>query len=463
MSFNLRSLFSGLDEPFPTADGQFKPYINFDNAASTPPFQAVAGIVQAYLPWYSSVHRGTGLKSQVSTELYDYIHREVLSFVGGDPGPEVAVFGKNATEAINIAACRFNLKKDDIVLVTLLEHHSNLLPWRARARVKTIRVTPKGGVDLNHMEDLLRRYRGGIKLAAVTGASNVTGIMPEIHEAARLAHRYGAKILVDAAQLIPHRKIDVRPFDDPGHLDFLVFSAHKMYAPFGTGVLVAPRDFLESRPPEYVGGGTVRYVLGKEIVFSKSPEKDEAGSPNVLGALALWQAMRIYQKTGYPAVEAHEKKLLRYALDKLSRLSFIKIYGDLNPFSRLGVISFNMDDAPHGLVASVLGGEAGIGVRNGCFCAQPYVAKLLGLTSRDLKKMEEEIYAGGRDLPGMIRISFGMYNTLEEIDCFLEWLMEIRNRISRGLYRGKYVLNRETGLYYIPERRLKPEAFFPAT
>ena len=235
----------GEQQRVPVLDGTLRRYVNLDNAASTPALLEVKHTVDAFMHWNSSVHRGAGFKSRVATQAYEDARRIALEFVGADPATHVAIFGKNTTEAINKLAARLEFGADDVVLVSQLEHHSNDLPWRARARVEHVRADALGRLDEEHLDALLERFAGHVRIVAVTGGSNVTGHLPDIHRIAIKAHAAGAQIFVDAAQLAPHRAIDMRGLDDPAHLDYIAISAHKMYAPFGTGVLIGRRDTFE--------------------------------------------------------------------------------------------------------------------------------------------------------------------------------------------------------------------------
>ncbi|MBN2472661.1 MAG: aminotransferase class V-fold PLP-dependent enzyme, partial [Anaerolineae bacterium] len=230
---NARENIVGIETQVPLLDGSLRQYVNFDNAASTPALRPVMDRINAFMPWYSSVHRGTGFKSQVATDAYEAAHEIALRFVGADPATHVAIFGKNSTEALNKLANRFPFEPGDVVLTSLMEHHSNDLPWRKAAQVEYILPDATGALDEAHFDALLARYAGRVKLVAITGASNVTGYINPFHRLAEKAHAAGAQILVDVAQLAPHRAVDVRPLDDPGHLDYVVLSGHKMYAPFG--------------------------------------------------------------------------------------------------------------------------------------------------------------------------------------------------------------------------------------
>jgi cysteine desulfurase/selenocysteine lyase len=445
---NYRSLFVGLDVPCPLLDGSCRSYVNFDNAASTPALKAVQKSVDDFLLYYSSVHRGTGFKSQLSTRAYEQSRRIVMDFVGADPTDCTCIFGKNTTEAINKLARRLPLQTErNIVLTTAMEHHSNDLPWRSAAQVIHVRLTPDGRLDQADFDAQLSKYADRIALVAVTGASNVTGYLNPIHHLAAKAHEVGALILVDCAQLAPHRKIEMLPLDDPAHLDFIAFSAHKMYAPFGTGALVGRRDIFEHGDPDMTGGGTVEIVTLDNVVWSGPPEREEAGSPNVVGAVALAAAIHQFQAVGMDAVATHEADLTAHALNGLAHLPGVKVFGDPEPASaagRLGVIPIGFEHVNHFLAATVLGYEFGIGVRSGCFCAHPYILHLLGLSPAQAAEVRRRMLAGDKsEMPGLVRVSFGLYNTLDEVD----YLLDALAHISEGDYRGKYRQDRSTGEY----------------
>ncbi len=442
-----RDQIVGLDRLTPVLNGRMAPYINLDNAASTPPIKSVVEAVNRFLPCYSSVHRGAGFKSRLSTATYDEAHDTIARFVGADTNRNTVIFGKNTTEAINKLAYRFPLADGMVVLSTGMEHHSNDLPWRARACVIRARVTSDGRLDEDDMDRLLAAYGKRVALVTVSGASNVTGLVQPIHRLARKAHAVGARILVDAAQLAPHRRIDVRPDDDPEHLDYVAISAHKMYAPFGTGALVGPRDTFLNGAPEYQGGGTVEIVSADDVHWARLPDREEAGTPNVVGAVAMAAAAQTLMDAGMDSIAQHEAGLTVYALERLSSIPAVTIYGPSHHGSadRLGVIAFNVGAIPHALVAAILGYEAGIGVRNGCFCAQPYVMRLLGVAEADQVRWHREYLAGDRSQkPGMVRISVGAYNVTEDIDALVAMLQ----RIAAGEYQGQYAEVRESGDYW---------------
>jgi len=388
-----------------------------------------------FLPFYSSVHRGSGFKSRLSTEAYEEAHDIIGRFVGANLTTNAVIFGKNSTEAVNKLAQRFPFKPGDVVLTTLLEHHSNDLPWRARAKVVHVQATPEGRLNEADFDRKLDKYGERVALVAVSGASNVTGFVQPIHRLARKVHAAHGRILVDAAQLAPHRPLDMRPDDDPEHLDFVALSAHKMYAPFGTGALIGPKEVFLRSGPDYRGGGTVETVTLDEVVWADLPDREEAGSPNVVGAVAMAVAAQTLMALGMDTLAEHERHLTAYALERLSALPGLTLYGESDPdktSERVGVIPFNLADIPHSLVAAILGYEGGIGVRSGCFCAQPYVAHLLGLEARAWR---ERVANKPHPRPGMVRVSFGAYNTRSEIDGLVESLETILQGRCRGRYR----------------------------
>jgi cysteine desulfurase / selenocysteine lyase len=431
---NYRDLFVGVDTQVPLTQGGSTVGINFDNAATTPPFHHVMEEIVRFAPQYSSIHRGAGYKSIVSSQIYEQARKEILKFVGGDPKSDEVIFLKNTTEGINKLSYRLlNKSRRDVILTTWMEHHSNLLPWREKYQFDYVDIDDQGRLRLEDLKSKLEKYQGAVKLVTVTGASNVTGHRNPVYRIAELAHRYGAKILVDGAQLIPHAPMDMRPTHSPEHIDFLVFSAHKMYAPFGTGVLIGPREIFEEGSPEYSGGGTVRMVTADRIFWDASPQKEEAGTPNLMGVVALVAAIKMMSTIGMKKVELHEEGLMAYAYSKLQRMEGLTIYGgsyltDQQALQKISVIPFNIEGMYHKDVADMLSSEAGIAVRSGCFCAQPYVQRLLQIKDRDIQKY---LLNSALPKPGMVRASFGLYNTHEEIDQFVDVLARVIQQRQR--------------------------------
>jgi len=456
---DLSKLVIGSGTDVPTRHG-LKPYINFDNAASTPTFKPIADSILSFLRWYSNVHRGTGFKSQLSSWAFEEARDITARFVGADLKDQVVLFTKNTTEGINKLARQLPLQKDDIILTTLMEHHSNELPWRRVGRVVHVGLNNDGTISREDYLAKISKYGSKIKLVAVTGASNVSGHINDLDFLAAEAHRGGARILVDGAQLVPHRQIDMKPHDPECRIDYLVFSAHKMYAPFGVGVLVGDKDWFEEGDPMTVGGGMVDIVTLEEAYWTDLPEKEEAGTPDIVGVVALGQAIRLLEQIGWEAVIAHESELTAFVLNELNDIPGVILYGDKDPArasERLGVISFNIEGLPHALTAAVLSYEGGIGVRAGCFCAHTYVKSLLGLSDAEARKYELEILNRDRShLPGAVRASFGLYNTMAEAENFVVMV----RKIAAGEYADDYVLDKERGEYSAPGFEYDFESFY---
>jgi cysteine desulfurase/selenocysteine lyase len=431
-----REHFAGIDLPVPLHGGGTVTGINFDNAASTPPLKRVREAVNTFADVYSSVHRGTGYKSRVSTEAYERAREQVARFLGVDEKAQVVIFVKGTTDALNRVAAEQARLDGRRVLVTEMEHHADLLPWRHRSGHVMVELTESGQIDLDAIEHTLKTSDEPIGLVAVCGASNVTGFVSPVHEVAELAHRHGARISVDAAQLAPHHRIEVRPADDPGHLDFVSLSGHKMYAPYGAGVLVAPRDFFTGAP-EVMGGGAIQIVTWDDTIWADLPDREEAGSPNVIGAVALGVAIDTLLELGFEEMLADEVRLGDRLLRGLTEIPGVGVLGNPEPCSsrRLALASFLVEGLDHGLVAAVLSHEWGIAVRHGCFCAHPYLMHLLHMTQDEVDTIVDEMTTNGRKaLPGAVRASLAPYNTEAEVDRFLEAVAEI----ARGGIKAKY-------------------------
>ncbi|WP_051426506.1 aminotransferase class V-fold PLP-dependent enzyme [Jiangella gansuensis] len=376
----------GADLRAPLAGGGECRYVNLDYAASAPALQAVADHVTEILPFYASVHRGAGYASQLSTRLYEDARETVARFVGARPD-DVVVFTRNTTDSLNLLA---GCVPGEVVVLDV-EHHANLLPWQRGAH-RVVEAAPTLERTLARLEAELARRPAA--LLAVTGASNVTGEQLPLGLLARLAHRNGARICVDAAQLAPHRRIDLVA----SQVDYVAFSGHKLYAPFGAGVLVGRRDWLDAGEPYLAGGGAVREVSVEETRWGPAPARHEAGSPNVVGAAALARACQVIEALPEGVVEQHESALRRRLIAGLSRIDGVRLHRIWpDSASVIGVVAFSVDgwDAAH--VAAYLSAEHGIGVRDGRFCAHPLLARL------------------GRP-DGALRASFGLGSRAGDVD-----------------------------------------------
>ncbi|MGL5765210.1 MAG: aminotransferase class V-fold PLP-dependent enzyme [Sarcina sp.] len=413
---NFRELFIGVDEKILDTKGEEIIPINFDNAATTPAFSIVKENIDKYIKIYGSIGRGKGLKSIETTENYEECRNIILDFFGIDKEEYTVIFVKNTTEGINLLANVLVDSKKDKILTTRMEHHANDLPWRANGEVLYLETNKDGVLILDNLENLLKS--NNIKLVAITAASNVTGYVNEIERVTKIAHKYGVNVVLDAAQIIAHRKLEFRS-DSDSSLDFVVFSGHKMYAPFGSGVIVAKKELLKNKRPYIRGGGAIDIVFDEEEYWGEIPYIYEAGTPNYFGALAIASAMMKINEIGFDEIKNHEKMLKDYLYENISNIPGIIIYGNDISVDRLGICSFNLKNKDHAVVAKELSYLREIAIRDGCFCAHSYVKRLLGLADQDTKKY---LYNQALERPGLVRVSFGLYNDISEIQEFLNCL-----------------------------------------
>lgn len=420
----------------PCIDGTDRPYLNLDAAASTPALPAVADAVSAFLPMYSSVHRGAGYRSRFSTAAYESARAKAMAFADRDPDRDVAIICRNTTEAINHLAYRLQLEADDVVVTTVVEHHANLLPFARLCRRRHVECGPDGTFSA---DEVLAALDDGPRprLLAITGASNVTGWSPDLDAIIPAAHERGVPVLVDAAQLAPHRRL-------PRDADYVAWSGHKMYAPFGAGVLVGPRATFEAGDPFLAGGGAVDLVDLDEVVWTEPPDREEAGSPNVVGAVALGAAIDELGRIGWDAIGAHDDHLAHHLHDGLRAIAGVRVLGPAVP--SLPLATFTLEGVPHALLAARLSAEHGIGVRHGCFCAHPYLLRLLGLTTAEVTDYRDAVLAGDRRLiPGAVRASAGIGTTTDELDRFLAAVDDIARNPEPPV---AYDQDRGTGDYW---------------
>jgi selenocysteine lyase/cysteine desulfurase len=398
----------------PCVDGVERPYLSLDGAASTSALPAVAQRVIEFLPWYSSVHRGAGYKSQIATHAYEQARESIMRFAGR-ADHDVAIICRNTTEAINHLAYRLGLTRDDTVVTTVVEHHANLLPWARLAQCRYIECGIDGTFSLDQVRTALDQSPRP-RLLAITGASNVSGWLPPIDDIISIAHERGIPVALDAAQLAPHRPI-------PNTADFVSFSGHKMYAPFGAGVLIGPRTTFETGDPFLAGGGAVDLVDLDEVVWTAPPEREEAGSPNVIGAVALGVAADELSRIGWPAIIGHETEMSVRLREGLNNIRGVTLLGPRPATPTLAVAAFTVEGMTHALVAARLSAEFAIGVRHGCFCAHPYLTRLLGLSADEIAVFRADVLRGDRrSMPGAVRASACLSTTSADIERFLDAL-----------------------------------------
>ncbi|MBO0827458.1 MAG: aminotransferase class V-fold PLP-dependent enzyme [Streptosporangiales bacterium] len=395
----------GGDLRVPLVTGERVTYANLDHAASAPALVAVRDAVERFLPYYASVHRGAGYASQVSTRAYEQSRDVVRRFVGGRPDDAV-VFTRNTTDALNLL--EHCLPAGTHVVAFDTEHHADLLPWRRRPFTQLI--APTSAADAVAKVGLALGTLAGPALVCVTGASNVTGELWPVAEIARVARRYGARVLLDAAQLLPHRDVDIAALG----VDYVAFSGHKLYAPYGAGALVGRADWLTGAEPFLAGGGASRSVEPGAVHWQDSPERQEAGSPNVVGAYALATACRTLEAAGRDRLARHEAGLtarLREGLARVPGVALLSLFGEDVP--RVGTVAFAVRGWDAGKLAAVLSAEYGIGVRDGLFCAHL-------LTRRLLRRAD----SGG----SAVRASLGLGTTAEHVDRLVRAVAEVVGR-----------------------------------
>jgi selenocysteine lyase/cysteine desulfurase len=410
----------------PCLDGTDRRAVELDQAASTQAHPDADARVQEFLPWYSSVHRGAGYRSRMATASYEEARRAVLSFAGRDQdGPDVAILCRNTTEAINQLAFRLQLAPTDVVVTTVVEHHANLLPWGRVARRRYVECSQTGTFSVEDVCAALDLGPERPALLAVTAASNVTGWLPPIDAIIDAAHERGIRVAVDGAQLAPHRPLPVAA-------DFIVFSGHKLYAPFGSGALIGPRSQFETGEPFLAGGGAVDLVGLDEVIWTAPPEREEAGSPNVVGAVALHSSIEALGRVGWDRIIRHEEALSARMFEGLASIDGVHLLGpagsgcEASADGRLPVAAFTVDGVHHALVAARLSAEYGIAVRHGCFCAHPYVVRLLGLAEDEVNAYRGDVLQGDhRSMPGAVRASAGLGTSGQDIDVMLEAVADV--------------------------------------
>ncbi|WP_234542622.1 aminotransferase class V-fold PLP-dependent enzyme [Streptomyces shenzhenensis] len=429
----------GRDVTVPLVTGGEVTYAALDYAASAPALQRVWDDVAAYAPYYGSVHRGAGYLSQLSTDLFENARRTVAGFLDCRPDDQL-IFTRSTTDSLNLLARA--LPADCQVFVFETEHHASLLPWPdAQVTCLDAPRTPRQAV-----ETLERALAGrtasvqeghGPALVCVTGASNVTGELWPVRDLAAVAHAHGARIVLDAAQLAPHHPVSVRDLD----VDWVAFSGHKLYAPFGSGVLAGRADWLRAARPYLAGGGASRKVTRREdggvaVEWHESAARHEAGSPNVIGVYAIASACKALTEAGWDTLVAREERLVaevRAGLAEVPEVRVLSLFGDDAP--RVGVISFVVEGWNSSHFAAALSAEYGIGVRDGLFCAHPLVRTLLGSDPRTQGECGAPEAAPGEKSLNAIRVSFGAGTPDEHVERFVNAVRELVADGAKWTYR----------------------------
>lgn len=402
-----------IKKDFPLLSNNKITYLD-SGATSQKPMQVINAVEEFYKKYNANPHRGAYSLSMEATEIYENTRSKIAKFINAKHREEI-IFSKNATEALNLIAYSYgmeNLKKDEEVVISIMEHHSNLVPWQ--------KVTKVTGSNLKYMyinddfelsdEEIESKITDKTKIVGITQVSNVTGTINNVKKIIKYAHKKGAIVIVDGSQSIPHMKIDVQDLD----ADFLVFSGHKMLAPLGIGVLYGKKEILNKMSPFLMGGDMIEYVYEQETTFAPLPNKFEAGTQNVEGVIGLGAAIDYIENLGYDKIQEIEKDIVSYARQELSKLDFITLYLTPNEEKHSGVISFNINGVhPHD-VASILDSE-GVCVRSGNHCAQPLM-RFLGIDST-------------------CRASFYFYNTKEDVDKLIVALNKAYNMFKKYIVK----------------------------
>ena len=382
-----------------------KPLVYLDNAATTQkPLCVLDAMREEYLNVNANVHRGVHYLSQQATDLHEAAREKVRQFINAAKTEEI-VFTRGTTEAINLVAssfCESQMKEGDEVLVSDMEHHSNIVPWQLQAQrkgivVRHLPIDDKGCLDLSTFNAQLSTRT---KLVSIAHVSNVLGTINDVRHIVEMAHSRGIPVLIDGAQSAPHMKIDVQQLD----CDFYAFSGHKMYGPTGIGVLYGKEEWLEKLPPYQGGGEMIDKVTWEKTTFERLPFKFEAGTPDYIATHGLAKAIDYIDSIGFDAIQQHEQELTRYCMEQLMTIEGMKIYGPMNASKKDAVVSFNVGEIHH-LDMGTLLDRLGIAVRTGHHCAQPLMDRL--------------------GISGTVRASFALYNTKEEVDALVAGIRRV--------------------------------------
>lgn len=379
-----------------------RPLIYLDNTAtSQTPREVTDAITRMYTSTKANVHRGVHTLSQEATDLQEATRRRVQKYINA-AGPEEVIFTRGTTEAINLVAASYGqrFRDGDEIVLTVMEHHADIVPWQllrshADIRIRVAEINDRGEIDLDSYRSL---FNSRTVMAAFCHVSNVLGTVNPVREMTAIAHSHGVPVLIDGAQASPHLPIDVRDLD----CDFYAFSSHKMYGPTGIGVLYGRRSILEEMPPYQGGGEMIRHVSFEHTTFADLPFKFEAGTPDFVGIAAFASALDFIERVGLENIARHEHELLEYATGRLQEIERLKIYGTAP--GKSAVISFNVGDI-HNYDLGLLLDRMGVAVRTGHHCAQPLMERL--------------------GVPGTVRASFAVYNTREEVDAFIAALHRV--------------------------------------
>jgi len=410
----IRQLFYGLETLMPLENGTISSLINLDNAATTPPFKPVMKEIETQLGMYGTIGRGIGPKSEHCTRYLAQGRDKIKQFFGPLDDRYTVFYTNSTTDGMNKLASALITSPDEIVMMTQMEHDANDAPWRNRCDVVYVEVDEYGRLDLYDMWNSLEAYEGRVKIVSVTAVSHVTGYVNDIHEIARMAHEFGAYIVIDGTQITAHREVSLLgELGEDSDIDFFVFSAHKMYSPYGCGAVIGLIDVLSEHLPEFYIGGMTDVVYEDEIFYLPLPDSYEGSVNNYPGIVGMLKAFDVLDFISFPYIQEHEQLLLRQALNGLNAIPEVIVYGDSDDIGdRIGILIFSIEGIGSDYVADRLAADYGIITSNSDFFCPSYV--------QIIQEMSGYIVA-----PGVIRISFGIYTTEEEVEYFIKAIREI--------------------------------------
>ncbi len=422
--------------PLPTVMGTNDRVIKLNNAATTPPFEGTIRTVQTFLQTYGTLHRGAGPHATNTYLAVEDAIQAIRRFVHARED-QILLFTQNTSSAINLYARMLDLHRDDVVITSSIEHTSNYLPWRYNtiATIVEVNTFDDGSIDYDDLERRAKRHAQNLKLITMTGASNQTGYIPDIPRLAQIAHAHDAQLFIDAAQLVPHRPIDMQTQG----IDALAFSAHKIYAPFGLGVLVVAKKLLDSIPVD-PGGGSIDMISEHSILWSAAQTRHQTGTWNVTGIVALAESVRLMSAAGWDAISVHERELVRYTAERISNIPGIRLHIPAEKYTtedRIGTFPFTITGFHHAHVAAMLEHEYGIETRAGTICNHRLVRRWFGVTDPEQRTIEQEIRNDNRLASyGIVRASLGIHNTKGDVDALADALTAIVTKGPQLRYRA---------------------------
>ncbi|MFZ5365392.1 MAG: aminotransferase class V-fold PLP-dependent enzyme [Patescibacteria group bacterium] len=426
----------GTNDSITLTTGKKTRVVLLNNAATTPPFEKTLKEVNHFLQTYGALHRGAGPHANITFLKVQDALSSIRKFLNL-PESHALLFTQNTSAAINLFARMLRLKKSDVVITSSIEHTSNNLAWHynTEAQVVEVHAFEDGSIDYGDLEKKAAKHGKNLKLITMTGASNQTGYIPDIQKLSKIAHKHKALLFIDAAQLAPHRKMDMKQ----DGVDALAFSAHKVYAPFGIGVLALPKSLLDTIPAD-PGGGSIDMISEKDILWAPPQERHQTGTWNVTGIVACASSCKVLMDASWKAVEKHERELVEYMAERLPKVPNITMYVPSEKYlteNRIGTFPFNISGIHHAQLASILEHEYGIETRAGTICNHRLVRRWHKISDAEQKKIEKQIANGNRLASyGIVRASFAIHNTKKDIDLLLSALTEIAKNGPKLKYKA---------------------------